>query len=188
MDETSASLLEQLRQPSAPESWRRFVRLYTPLLYQWARRLGLQDADAADLLQDVFTILHRSLPAFAYDPRRNFRAWLHTILLNCWRERRRRDQVRLLPTNRDDLDQFAADGDGPDLGEEEYRQQLVRRAIQVMQADFEASTWKACWQLIVDGRRAADVAAELGLTAAAVYAARSRVLRRLRNELRGLLD
>jgi RNA polymerase sigma-70 factor (ECF subfamily) len=57
-----------------------------------------------------------------------------------------------------------------------------------MQADFEASTWKACWQLIVDGRGAADVAAELRLTVAAVYAARSRVLRRLRSELQGLLD
>ena len=45
--ETPASLLERLRRPADPEAWARFVALYTPLLYRWARRAGLQEADAA---------------------------------------------------------------------------------------------------------------------------------------------
>ena len=77
--DTPASLLERLRQP-APESARtRFVQLYTPLLFFWARRLGLRDADAADLVQDVLTLLVRNLPEFSYDRNRSFRAWLRTV-------------------------------------------------------------------------------------------------------------
>src|SRR5262249_29880622 len=87
MNTTPASLLEQLRQPDASPAWRRFVDLYTPLLHYWARRLGLQPADAAALVQDVLLLLVRKLPGFTYDPRRSFRSWLHTVLLNVWRTR-----------------------------------------------------------------------------------------------------
>ena len=72
--------------------------------------------------------------------------------------------------------------------EVEYRQQLVRRALQIMQAEFETTTWKACWEFVVSGRPAAEVAAELGVSVDVVYGAKSRVLRRLRQELDGLLD
>jgi RNA polymerase sigma-70 factor (ECF subfamily) len=72
--------------------------------------------------------------------------------------------------------------------EAEYRQHLVGQAVRLMQGDFQPATWKACWGLVVEGRPVAEVAAELGLTLDAVYAARSRVLRRLRQELAGLLD
>ena len=90
MDSTPVSLLERLRRPAEQAAWERFVRLYTPLLCQWARRLGLRGADAADLVQDVFVVLVQKLPEFRYDPRRRFRGWLWTVTLNKWRERRRR--------------------------------------------------------------------------------------------------
>ena len=70
----------------------------------------------------------------------------------------------------------------------EYRQHLVNRALKLMQAEFEDSTWKACWECVVAGKPAAEVADELGLTVPAVYAAKSRVLRRLREQLAGLLE
>ena len=70
----------------------------------------------------------------------------------------------------------------------EYRQHVVGRALSIMQADFRETTWKACWEMVVSGRPAADIAAELGLTVGAVYAAKVRVLNRLRAELEGLLD
>jgi RNA polymerase sigma-70 factor (ECF subfamily) len=82
MDPTPVSLLARLRQPAATEAWPHFVRLYSPLLFGWARRLGLQDADAADLVQDVFTVLAVKLPEFRYDPRLGFRRWLRTVFLN----------------------------------------------------------------------------------------------------------
>ena len=69
------------------QAWQQFVDLYTPLLFSWARRLGLSEHDSADLLQDIFTILVEKLPNFRYDPSQSFRAWLKTILLNRWRNR-----------------------------------------------------------------------------------------------------
>lgn len=188
MDTTSATLLEKVRNPGDLEAWRRFVRLYTPLLYLWARRLGLQEADAADLLQDIFTILHRKLPTFAYDHCKSFRAWLRTITLNKWRENRRHEAVVPRKTNQSALDDLEGP-EGPDpFWEVEYRRQLVGRALQIMQGEFQAATWKACWEQVVSGRSAAEVAEELGLSLPSVYAAKSRVLRRLREQLQGLMD
>jgi RNA polymerase sigma-70 factor (ECF subfamily) len=82
MDKTPASLLHRLRQPNAVDAWPRFVELYTPLLYYWAKRLGLQQQDAADLVQDVFVLLVQKLPEFAYDRHKSFRGWLRTVTLN----------------------------------------------------------------------------------------------------------
>ena len=90
MNSTHSSLLERLRRPDDVEAWDRFVRLYTPLLFHWARGAGLRDPDAADLVQDVLVVLVRKLPEFHYDPRKSFRAWLRTVTLNKWRERLRR--------------------------------------------------------------------------------------------------
>src|ERR1700716_2727364 len=87
MHTTSVSLLQRLRQQPAADTWERFVRLYTPLLLYWARRLRLQDQDAADLVQDVLIVLVRKLPEFQYQPGRSFRGWMRTVLLNKWRDR-----------------------------------------------------------------------------------------------------
>src|ERR1700722_9457419 len=95
MEITPASLLHRLRQPCDRRGWDQFVELYSPLLFSWARRVGLQDADAADLVQDVFAILVRKLPEFKYDPTRGFRNWLRTLTLNKWREFLRRRAVRI---------------------------------------------------------------------------------------------
>jgi RNA polymerase sigma-70 factor (ECF subfamily) len=183
---TSPSLLERLGRPNEPGAWARFVELYTPLLYHWARRAGLQAADAADLVQDVFAVLLRQMPLFAYDRHKSFRGWLRTVTLNKWRETQRRRAAR--PAG----GPAPADLPGPDglaaFEEAEYRQHLARRALQLMQAEFPAVAWKACWEVVVAGRPAAEVAAELGVSVEAVYTAKSRVLRRLRQELAGLLD
>jgi len=87
MHSTSPSLLERVRQRSDGEAWGRFVALYTPLLFFWARKCGLQEEDAADLTQEVFAALVEKLPAFTYDPHRSFRSWLRTVTLNLWRDR-----------------------------------------------------------------------------------------------------
>src|SRR5438067_1653747 len=91
MNTTPVSLLERLCHADAEQAaWQQFVELYTPLLCQWARRLGLQNHDAADLVQEVFAVLVRKLPNFRYDPDRRFRGWLWTITVNKARERHRR--------------------------------------------------------------------------------------------------
>jgi RNA polymerase sigma-70 factor (ECF subfamily) len=185
---TPVSLLERLRRPDDADAWGRFVHLYTPLLYRWALRTGLQAADAADLVQDTFAILIRELPQFRYDPGRSFHRWLYTVLRNGWRDGRKRRPVPQ-PVGDDPALAAAAAPDELDAWiDDEFRADLVRRALQVMQADFQPATWRACWEVVVHGRSAADVAAELGLTVGAVYAARFRVLGRLRQELAGLID
>ena len=82
---TSLSLLVRLRKPEDADAWQRFVDLYSPLLFAWVRRVGLDSDEAADLVQDVFVTLVQKMPAFEYDSRHSFRAWLKTIAYNRWR-------------------------------------------------------------------------------------------------------
>jgi RNA polymerase sigma-70 factor (ECF subfamily) len=185
---TSISLLNRVRQPEDRQAWDRFVALYTPLLYSWASRLRLSEADAADLVQDVFVILLKKLPEFEYDPNKSFRAWLWTVARNKYLERRRRPAAFPLG-NEEDSPAQPAEADGAErFAEAEYRTFLVGRALRLMQAEFQASTWKACWECVVNSKPAAAVAAELGTTVEVVWAAKARVLRRLREELQGLLE
>ncbi len=184
MDSTHASLVDRLRQPSSAEAWDRFVQLYGPLLLHWARKLGLQNEDAADLVQDVLIVLVRKMPEFQYQPDRTFRGWMRTVLLNKWRDRPHRGPAAPLDS---DIQPVAPD-ESDELEEREYRLYVVGRALRLMSGDFEPTTWRACWETVVVGRPAADVAAELGITVNAVYLAKSRVIGRLRRDLAGLLD
>lgn len=186
MNTTPVSLLEQLRRSPDEAAWVRFVDLYSPLLFGWARQAGLNEADASDLVQDVFVILLRELPRFEYDPARSFRAWLKTVVLNRWRNQIKRQAHA--PAHPGDA--FLAGVHAPVDGlfeEQEYRRQLLRRALELLRDEFQPATWKAFHEHGRNGRPAAEVAAELGMTVGAVYAAKCRVLGRLREHLRGFL-
>jgi RNA polymerase sigma-70 factor, ECF subfamily len=186
MNDTPPSLLERLRRPNTPDAWGRFAELYTPLLYYWVRRQGLQVADGEDLVQDVFVILVQKMPEFRYDTGRSFRGWLRTVTLNKVRERRR----KAVPVQAADavLDGLADNGAADPFWDTEYQQQLVRRALDVLRRDFAPTTWEAFWQHGVLGRPSPLVAAELKMSPEAVRAAACRVLARLKQELAGLLD
>lgn len=186
MHTTPTSLLQRLREPDAESAWNRFVALYTPLLYYWAKRFGLSEADAADLVQDVFSQLLREMPKFSYRPGGRFRGWLWTVTRNKFLERNR---VKRVPTGAGDAAEAAAPDDFvQEIDEAEYRSYIVDRALQIMKSDFQPTTWRACWENVVQGRPAAEVAQELGLSVNAVHLAKARVLRRLRQELDGLMD
>jgi RNA polymerase sigma-70 factor (ECF subfamily) len=188
IDRTPATLLERLRGAADEAAWSRFVRLYTPLLFSWARRSGVSEHDAADLLQEVFVALLQTLPSFEYDHERGrFRGWLRTLLLNKLRDRKRRDarEEKALTQHGQQAEQS---DDGERFWEAEYQQELARRALRLMESDFAPATWKAFWETVVQGRSADVVAGELGLTPNAVYIARCRVLRCLRQELGGLAE
>jgi RNA polymerase sigma-70 factor (ECF subfamily) len=187
VESTSTSLLERFQQAAGPEAWARFVRLYTPLLFYWARKLGLRDADAADLVQDVFTILVQKLPTFQYDSQKGFRNWLRTVLLNKWRNSLRR-KANAPNAGPEGLSEVADPQDPKELVEAEYRQHLLSHALELMKSEFPVKTWKACWEHVVLGRSAAEVAAELGIVVGTVYVAKARVLSRVRQELSGLLE
>ena len=187
MNSTSSSLLERLRQPNAEEAWNRFVRLYTPLLFHWAHGVGLRRHDAADLVQEVLVLLVRKMPEFHYDRRRSFRSWLRTVTLNKWREQRRRSP-EVAPQGAEILGERAAPDETALFEEAEYRRHVVHQALDALREEFPDLTWQAFWQYAVSGQDAAVVARNLGLRIGSIYAAKSRVMARLRKELEGMLD
>lgn len=185
---TPVSLLVRLAQPSDGEAWRRFAALYSPLLFYWLQRLGCPASDASDVVQDVLIEVFRNIGRYRKQPGKRFRGWLWTITRNkSWEWLRRnsgpaREGIGTAPEvadRRNDLDDWI---------EANYREYLVDRALRLMKSDFELTTWQACWDHVVEGRDPADIARDLGITINAVYLAKSRVLRRLRLELDGLID
>lgn len=187
MNTTSITLLQRVQANLDPNAWRRFADLYSPLLYHWSVRAGLTESDAVDVVQDVFVVLLRELSSFVgrYDKERgNFRGWLKTITVRKVTDMRRKRRPKT-------GDSAILDGVEADpleaIWDQEYQRQVVRRALELMQTDFETNTWRACWETTVNDRPAREVAIELGMNEAAVYVAKSRVLRRLREEFSPLI-
>jgi RNA polymerase sigma-70 factor (ECF subfamily) len=184
---TSLTLLERVRR-SDQAAWERLVSLYTPLVYHWCLRCGLQPADAEEVSQEVFLAVARGIGDFRHDREGDsFRGWLRTITRNKVCDHRPPPggqgvggsdvQGRLL--------QVPA---GAEEGSEvEEAGMVYRRAVELIEAEFEPSSRRAFW-LLLGGRRPADVAADLGLSTGAVYIAKSRILKRLRDEFRELLE
>src|SRR5262245_29373154 len=194
MPETSVSLLERLRlHPDAP-SWQRLVDLYTPLIRSWLLRHGLQASDADDLVQDVMGILVRELPNFQHEHRAGaFRRWLRGITINrlrvFWRYRRGNPQAVGGTDFGEVLNQLEDPASGLSrLWDEEHDRHVAHRMLELIESDFEPATWQAFRLLVIEGKRTAAVATELGLTPNAVRIAKSRVLSRLRQEMMGLLE
>ena len=184
MHDTPATLLHRLCDAPTSDDWERFVRLFTPLLRQWAARFEVGAIAAEDLLQEVFVLLIRELPKFRYDPSRSFRAWLWTVFRHAalaWQKKQQRPGPSL-----DQLEELASPDSISEATEAEYRHYLLGRIMQIVQTDFPATTWQIFQQVAIEGRLGVDVAREFGVTVNAVYLARSRVLARLREELAGL--
>ena len=184
MDQPPDSLLDRLRREGSQQDWERFVARYGPLLEFWARRLLRADG-AADLVQDVLLRVIQGLCSFTGAGDRSFVAWLRAVTLNRWRDLRRRAAARPRTAGSTALEAVAGADDLAAVITAEDRDFLIRRALQIMQTDFEPTTWRACWERVVADRPAAEVAAELGVSVEVVYAATYRVIRRLRRELAG---
>jgi RNA polymerase sigma-70 factor (ECF subfamily) len=182
---TRASLLLRLRNPLDGAAWREFVDLYGPLVYAYARKQGLQDADAADLSQEVMGAVLAGAGRLEYDPARGaFRNWLFTIVrrtLAKWRQR----QARRPCGSGDSATQRLLEAcPAPErmeaLWQTEWEQRLFARACEQVRREVSDTSWQAFWKTAVEGQAGKQVAAGLGLTIAAVYHARSRILARLK--------
>jgi RNA polymerase sigma-70 factor (ECF subfamily) len=171
------------------------VYLFGPTVYQQCRSAGLQAADSSDVVQDVFRAVATRIRSFSRGrPNGTFRGWLWTITRNkiadhchCLHKHPEAQggtdaQIRLanlaVPESTDSDEQPGS----------QKTTSLYQRALQLLQSDFEGQTWKAFWRVSVDGCTPAEVADELGMSVNAVYIAKTRVLRRLREELGDLLD
>jgi RNA polymerase sigma factor (sigma-70 family) len=191
---TRASLLVRLRDSQDEAAWREFVDLYAPLIYGYVRKQGLQDADAADLSQEVLGAVAGAVNGLDYDPCRGaFRNWLFTVVrrkLSNWRRAQRsRPDCSGHGTGADEfLDQCPA----PQAPEAEWEAQWERRlfawACEQVCRDVSAVTWQAFWRTFIDGQPGKQVAEDLGLSVAAVYLARRRVLTRLKELVRSVQE
>ena len=171
----------------------KLTAVYSPLVYQWCRRGGLQTSDAADVVQEVFRSVATGLDGFRKErPEDTFRGWLWTITHNKIRDHFRgragRPDARGGTTAQLQFQQLPdeAPSDPDDTTGQRLHSKLARRAVALMQTDFEETTWRAFWLTAVELQSPQSVAEQLDMSAAAVYMAKSRVLRRLRDELEGL--
>lgn len=185
---TRVSLLVQLRDGSNHAAWREFLGLYGPMVYSFARSRGLQDADAADLMQDVMRAVMNAIGRFDYDRQQGtFRGWLFTITRNkvfsFLSARRIRPQASGDSTTSRLLDNQPDPNDGADQWEAEYQRRVASLAMRRIQGEFQEKTWRAFWLTAVEGVAAAEAGREVGISPGAVYVAKSRVLARLKEEV-----
>jgi RNA polymerase sigma factor (sigma-70 family) len=188
---TRATLLARIRDGRDEEAWREFLHLYGPVVYGFARNRGLQDADAADLMQEVLKSVARSANKLEYDPARGtFRGWLYTVtrnkVYNFLNSQRHRPKASGDSAAQDRLDSIPDRNGEPDDWELEYRRQLAAKAMDRVKGEFQDSTWKAFWGTAVEGRSPQEVGSELKMSTGAVYVAKSRVIARLRDEVQKL--
>lgn len=180
---TRESLILRLPTAGDASAWQEFSAIYEPLVYEFGRRRGLQDADARELVQDVFVAIARAVDGWKPDPKKGkFRAWLFRIarneLITMYR-RRRPDRGTGKTTELMALQQIQLDESDNEL-ELDYQRELFRAAAAFVKDNVHETTWQAFWRTSVEGHSIEATANELGLTCGAVYIARSRVLHRLR--------
>lgn len=185
---TSSDLLSQVRQNNQA-AWERFVALYSPLVYGWCRRSGVDAADSSDVMQDVFAQVFRAIAGFRHDrPGDTLRGWLHVICRNKLLDYFRRRSATPTALGGSDDHVILAKLDEAENDESRViteRQSLVQRAAESVRREFEPLTWRAFWLIAVEHCTAAEAADQLGMTIGAVRQAKYIVLRRLREELVG---
>ena len=190
---TRASLILRIRDGQDHEAWRQFVQAYAPVVYGFVRKRGVQDADAADLMQEVFRAVANAMPRMQYDPGRGtFRGWLYTVtrnkLYNFLSARTGQEKASGDSGAQERLEEQPAPDDSSDQWDREYERGLFSWAAERVRPEFQEQTWQAFWQTAVDGNNPKAVAAGLGMSPGAVYVAKSRVLARLREKVQEMQD
>ncbi len=192
MNPTSLSLLNRLKvaRPESPD-WNRLEAVYLPLIQRWLGRVpGLGD-ESADLAQEVMVVVFRKVPQFDRQREGSFRAWLRKVTVNQvrnYQRKRVRRPVAGLDLTEGFLERLSDPND--DLAKEwdrDHDKHVVDKLLAVVQPDFNPTTWQAFLRFGLEGKPASQVAAELGLSENAVLLAKTRILKRLRQEAGDLL-
>jgi RNA polymerase sigma-70 factor, ECF subfamily len=189
---TSLGLLERARANDA-EAWRRLVHLYRPLVLYWCMKGGANGTDAEDLSQEVFTAASQCLSRFHRDqPGDTFRGWLRGIVRNQLLMYFRRTAREPRGQGGSDFWQKMQQVVDPlptcEAEEAVEISRLYQRAVELVRGDFAEQTWQAFSRTVIDGRAPATLTDELGMSTANIRQAKSRVLRRLKEELGDLLE
>ena len=191
---TNLSLLLRCKDPKADHAWGDFVSRYRPSMLRLIRDVfRVQDAEAEDIAQDVLLKLVVAMQGFTYDPDKKFRAWLRTVTRNSVRDTLRSKKVRsdqasgdsrvkmMLDSIPDAVNEFA------DAVTAEIHRDVLVDAERLVEQRVESRTWNAYLQTR-NGSAARDVASSVGMSTAAVYKAKSKVIRMIREEISMLLS
>jgi len=192
--ETRESLLALLGDSDNCDAWEQFATIYRPLVYRLARQRGLQDADAQDLSQQVLVSVASAIGRWEKnDDSVRFRHWLRRVarnaIINSLSRKPRDGAVGGTTVGRFLNEQPRNDSVTDAQIETGYRRELYLQAADVVRVDVEPDTWRAFELTVVNGMAIADAANELGKSTGTIYAARSRIMRRLReavNKIEGL--
>jgi RNA polymerase sigma-70 factor (ECF subfamily) len=190
---TSLSLVLRVKANDAA-AWDRLVTLYAPLVYHWCRKQGLPSQDVGDVFQDVFQAVAAKIASFRKElPEDSFRGWLRIITQNKIYDHFRRSGREPQAAGGTEANlRFAQLPQAEEAEDEEPERpayhHLIHSALEGIRREFGHRTWLAFWRVVVDGQRPVDVAEELAMRPGAVRVAKSRVLRRLRQELGELTD
>lgn len=188
---TSSSLLFRAQQDDAT-AWERIVKLYAPLVFHWCRGWGLKPHDAENVGQDVFLAVSKNLTGFKRQADATFRGWLWTIARNKYVDfvRKATNSPHSIGGS-DALDMLASIEDLATIDEQEVsaeRGMLYQRALELIQGEYSERDFQAFYRVTVNGVSAADVASDMGITVNTVYLAKSRILKRLRDEFSDIID
>lgn len=187
---TSLSLLERLSNRSSDADWHRLHAIYAPLLQRWLMQYGVGTSDLDDLMQDVFQTVFREIPQFRHNGHIGaFRRWLRIMIVNrlkwFWRSRRlhhARDMEALLASMED------PNSDPNQMWDFEHDIHVAKRLLELVESHFTATSWAAFRLQALEGHRAHEAASRLGITVNAALIAKSRVLKALRDEARGMIE
>jgi len=187
---TSVTLLGRLRaDPRDQAAWSQFVARYGPKILRWCRAWGLQDSDAEDVTQDVLVKLHGVMARFVYDPSKSFRAWLKTLAHHAWQDLvAERRKAGLAGSGRlvEFLESLRAGEDLVEQLEDEFRREVLERAMERVRQRVAARTWEAFRLTALEGWSGAATAERLAMKITRVYGAKSEVQERIREEVREL--
>jgi RNA polymerase sigma-70 factor (ECF subfamily) len=190
---TSVSLLDRLQKPGAADAdWQRMQEIYLPLISRWLVRVPGSRNEVSDLAQEVFVVLIREIRNFRWEREGSFRSWLRQIAVNRVRTHRNR-QFRHSALEMAAANQFLDElidpkGELARQWDREHDQHVFQKLLEIVQPNFEARTWQAFRRFAIDGVPAADAAIELNISENTVLKAKSRILKKLRQEAGHLLD
>ena len=185
--DTRATLLANIQSPENHEAWEEFVVIYRPVIYRMARRRGMQDADAQDVAQNILVRIAGAIANYEQKDGTRFRHWLRRVARNAILSaitRSPQDAAAGGTAAADLLDEQTNSDPGLDADlEKEHRRELYLRAAASVRTDVNAETWQAFEMTVVQGQACEDVAKRLGKSVGTVYAARSRIIKRLRDRI-----
>src|SRR5580704_14367081 len=163
---TRASLLVRIQDPRDADAWRQFFDLYAQVVYGFARRRGLQDADAPDLMQDVLRSVAAAAGRLNYDPAKGtFRGWLYSVtrnkIFNFLDNQRRHARGAGDSGSQRRLEELAAPAEEREEWDRDYERHRFAWAAERIREEFQESTWQAFWMTAVDGLSAKDTGSKV---------------------------